>query len=213
MGQLHTFDWTVFTSANAVRFLWQRMRELGLDARSFAGVRLAAVGAATAKALAECGLIADLVPERYDAAALGGELRARGLACVGNIPPTPALPRVLLPQADNARSTLREWLSGQGCPVTAVVAYRTIPVAVPASLDLTGIAAVTFASSATVERFIAAVGRPAVDALVADGCRFFAIGPQTAATMAAQSIPLCAMAQEAGVQALVQAVIEHLGQP
>jgi uroporphyrinogen III methyltransferase/synthase len=204
---LQQIDWVAFTSANAVRFLWRRMRELGLDGRSFANVRLAAVGAATAKALEACGLQADLVPERYDAAALGAAMRASGLHGVGNIPPTPALPRVLLPQADNARSSLRDWLIGQGCPTTTVVAYRTVSVPFSLPTDDVPIDAVTFASSATVERFAAALGAYALQQLIASGCRFISIGPQTSATMLGLGIPLSAQASEAGIAALVQATI------
>jgi uroporphyrinogen III methyltransferase/synthase len=207
LARLQQFDWVAFTSANAVRFLWRRLRELGLDGRAFGSVRLAAVGGSTARALQACGLQADLVPEDYNAAALGSAMRDSGMQCIGNIPPTPALPRVLLPQADNARSQLRDWLVGQGCPTTVVVAYRTQSVAFTMP-DLDGaIDAVTFASSATVERFAGALGAEAVRNLVDSGCRFISIGPQTSDTMRALSIPLAAQADQASVASLVQATI------
>ncbi len=204
LARLEHFDWVAFTSANAVRFLWGRLRAQGRDARAFAGVRIAAVGPATAAALAECGLQADLVPVDASAAGLGRSLQEAGYPCVGNIPPTPALPRVLLPQADNARPELAAWLTNAGCPVTAVTVYRAValPVADPGPLD-----AVTFASSATVERFLAGLGEAAIAALLAAGCRFYAIGPQTAATLRERGLPVAGMAEEASVDGLVQTVV------
>jgi uroporphyrinogen III methyltransferase/synthase len=207
LSRLGDFDWVAFTSANAVRFLWQRLRALGGDARRFATVRIAAVGASTASALSECGLAADLVPLRHDAAALGEAMRGGMDHCVGNIPPTPALPRVLLPQADNARPLLRDWLVGHGCPVTAVTAYRTLAIDLDPGLLLGGIDAVTLASSATCERLVAALGRDRLAGLQAAGCRFIAIGPQTATTMRGLGIPPAAEAADADMPALVAAVI------
>jgi uroporphyrinogen III methyltransferase/synthase len=190
-----------------VRFLWQRLRELGGDARRFAGVRIAAVGAATASALAGCGLAADLVPPRHDAAALGEALRASLGHGVGTIPPSPAQPRVLLPQADNARHELRDWLLARGCPVTAVTAYRTRALELDPRCLEHGIDALTLASSATAERLVAALGPERLHGLRAAGCRFIAIGPQTAATMHELGIPPAAEAADADMAALVDAVI------
>ncbi|MDO8612443.1 MAG: uroporphyrinogen-III C-methyltransferase [Dehalococcoidia bacterium] len=72
------YAWAVFTSANAVELWFELMRERGLDARAFGrtaarlggGVRVAAIGPATAEALAERGIVADTVPEEYIAEGL-----------------------------------------------------------------------------------------------------------------------------------------------
>jgi uroporphyrinogen III methyltransferase/synthase len=202
---LHTlsiFRWVVFTSANAVRFTWTRLRGLGLDARAFAHVRIAAVGPSTAAVLASHGLVADLVPQRYDAASLASELLAR----------EPSPPAVLLPQADNAKPVLRDRLATVGCTVSVAIAYRTVPMAFDLDPELP-VDAVTFASSATVERFVTGLGAGRIAALLAAGCRCYAIGPQTAATMAAHGLPIAATADEATIPALVQAVTDDLKLP
>jgi len=94
--------------------------------------------------------------------------------------------------------------------VTTAIAYRTVPE--PFTLDPElPVDAVTFASSATVERFVAGLGKERVAALIAAGCRFYAIGPQTAATMNANGLPIAATAEEATIPALVQAVVRDLG--
>ncbi|MGC7194382.1 uroporphyrinogen-III synthase, partial [Mycobacteroides abscessus subsp. abscessus] len=38
------FQWVVFTSTNAVRAVWEKFNEFGLDARAFSGVKIACVG-------------------------------------------------------------------------------------------------------------------------------------------------------------------------
>ncbi len=197
---MRSFRWVVFTSANAVRFTWDRLRALNMDARAFANSRIATIGPSTAAVLATHGLIADLVPHQYDAASL-----AKALVTRESLPPS-----VLLPQADNAKPILRDHLRAAGCAVTTAIAYRTVPE--PFSLDPElPIDAVTFASSATVERFVAGLGRERVAALLAAGCRCYAIGPHTAATMSANSLPIAATAEEATIPALVQAVVRDLG--
>lgn len=61
-------DWLVWTSPNAVRHTWRQMAALGVDLRAWVGCRLAAVGRATAAALAARGLVADMVAEGGDGA-------------------------------------------------------------------------------------------------------------------------------------------------
>ena len=62
LNALHTYDWVVFASVNGVREAFGRMEQLGLDARAFHGSRVCAVGSATAAALGERGIVADLQP-------------------------------------------------------------------------------------------------------------------------------------------------------
>ena len=107
-GRLGGYDWVVFTSANAVAAtlaaLW--------DARSFGGVKIAVVGAATADLLGRRGIHADLVPARFVAEALVEAFpEGRG--------------RVLLPQAEVTRDVVREGLAAKGWTVDVVTAYRT----------------------------------------------------------------------------------------
>jgi uroporphyrinogen III methyltransferase / synthase len=95
------YDWLVFTSANGVTAFFNRLSALGRDARTIGRARLAAIGPATAAALAEYRLIPDLVPT--------DDLRSEGLAdllvehCRGG--------RVLLAQAAEGRQLLRERLA------------------------------------------------------------------------------------------------------
>ena len=110
------FNWLVLTSANTVRAIAARLEELGLDLRDATGLRVAAVGPATAEAArAQLGLPGAIVPQEYVAESLAEVVTA---AAGG---------RVFLPQADLARPVLAERLRAGGAQVTAVTAYRTVP--------------------------------------------------------------------------------------
>ncbi|GIT28630.1 MAG: hypothetical protein Ct9H300mP1_06760 [Planctomycetaceae bacterium] len=71
LDQLDGFDWIVFTSANGGAGLLGRLWDIGADLRRLSNCRLAAIGPATAEALAGYRLRADLVPKSYRAEALG----------------------------------------------------------------------------------------------------------------------------------------------
>lgn len=120
IDQLAATDWVVFSSRNGVEFFLGRLREQGLDARALGNCQLAAIGPATAEALAEFSLRADLHPQEYRAEALAQALsdRARGK-------------RVLLVRASRGREVLAEQLSAAGAHVEQVVVYRSIDIEQP----------------------------------------------------------------------------------
>ena len=98
------FQWVVFTSTNAVRAVWEKFNEFGLDARAFSGVKIACVGQATADRVRAFGINPELVPS--------GEQSSLGL--LDEFPPYDdvfdPVNRVLLPRADIATETLAEGL-------------------------------------------------------------------------------------------------------
>jgi uroporphyrinogen III methyltransferase/synthase len=199
LQQLSANQWVVFTSANAVRYTCDRLLAIGLDVRAFGSCRIAVIGPGTNAHLARYGLRADLVPDHFDAEALGQAL----------VKASSGAPKVLLPQADNARPLLRDFLQAAGCQVCPVEAYRTI--SIPFTLDLElPVDAVTFASSATVERFITGLGPEQISALTASGCRYYAIGPQTAQSMIKHGLAIAATAPAATIPDLVQTVVRDL---
>lgn len=202
LTDLSRFTWLAVTSANAVEYTWARLRHLGRDARALAHLRIAAVGPATARALEAHGLHADLIPDTADSGHLAAALIATGT--IGSM---------LIPQADNARPVLRERLAAAGWQVQAPTAYAAVPVAPTIDFAAERVDAVTFASSATVERFLAAAGIELVRSWLTAGCRLYAIGPQTAATLAAHGLPVAATADGASVEGLVQAVVRDFGTP
>ena len=119
------YQWVAFTSVDAVRAVREKLEEYGLDARAFAGVKVAAVGEQTGRALLDFGIKPDLVPD--------GEQSGEGLAAAWQ-PYDSALDpidRVLLPRADIATETLVARLNELGWETEDVTAYRTVRAAPP----------------------------------------------------------------------------------
>src|SRR5208282_1783503 len=114
------YGWVAFTSANGVEQTWASLVASGSDARAFGGARLAAIGPATARALEQYGLRADVIAKEFRGEGLADEL-LRVLA--GGAVAT----RVLLPRAAKAREALPEALRAAGCVVDVVAAYETLP--------------------------------------------------------------------------------------
>src|SRR5690606_32482934 len=98
------YQWVVFTSTNAVRAVWEKFGEFGLDARAFSGVKIACVGQATAEKVRSFGINPELVPSIDE----GQESSSEGLLKI--FPPyddvLDPVDRVLLPRADIATETL-----------------------------------------------------------------------------------------------------------
>ena len=64
------YQWAAFTSPFGVKVFFGRLAELKIDIRKLAGLKFAAIGSATQKAIEEKGILVDLVPETYDGKAL-----------------------------------------------------------------------------------------------------------------------------------------------
>ncbi len=195
------YTWVAFTSANAVKAVREKIEELGLDARAFAGIKVAVVGEQTARALGAFGVKPDLMPS--------GEQSAAGL--LSDWPPYDRLmdpiDRVLLPRADIATETLVAGLIELGWQVDDVTAYRTVRAAPPPAhtreaIKTGGFDAVLFTSSSTVRNLIGIAGKPHATTVIA------CIGPQTATTAREHGLRVDVMAAEPSTSALVQALAE-----
>ncbi|MFP6767090.1 MAG: uroporphyrinogen-III synthase [Planctomycetaceae bacterium] len=117
LDRLETYHWIVFTSVNGVAGLLGRLWDRGGDLRCLGGIRLAAIGPATAEALIDYRLRADLVPETYRAESLGAAL-------AGHV----AGQRVLWARANRGRDVLPTLLSEGGAEVEELVVYRNLDV-------------------------------------------------------------------------------------
>ncbi len=115
--RLDDFDWLVFSSANGVRSLLDRILQ-HRDLRALAKIKLAAIGSGTAEELARYHLRADLVP---------AEFRAEGLAEA--LKPLAAGRRFLLARASRGRELLAEQLLAHGAEVEQVMVYVSQDVA------------------------------------------------------------------------------------
>jgi uroporphyrinogen III methyltransferase/synthase len=196
------YEWIGFTSVNAVRAVREKLEEYGLDARSFAGLKVAAVGPDTAEALVTFGVQPDLVPEADQTTQ----------ALLEEWPPFDSLVdpinRVFLPRADIATETLAAGLAELGWEVEDVTAYRTVraappPAATREAIKTGGFDAVLFTSSSTVRNLVGIAGKPHATTVVA------CIGPQTAKTAEEHGLRVDVLAEEPNVVALAEGLAIH----
>ena len=199
--QLDSYQWVVFTSVNGVEAFWDALDREDRDARAFAGVKVAAIGPATAEALLHRGLRADAVPQEYVAEALVTELRGR--VKQGD--------RVLLPRAEGSRPVLVDDLESLGASVDEVAAYGTV---VPEESQenalglLAGgqIDAVTLTSSSTIRNLVQLLKD---DTRLLDQATIACIGPVTAATAKELGLRVDVQATEYTIPGLVEALRVH----
>jgi uroporphyrinogen III methyltransferase/synthase len=74
LEKLDEYSWIVFTSQAGVEVFFDRLIKNRIDVRRLGGVKIAAIGSATEKALCDRGLFTDCVPSKYDARSLGKAL-------------------------------------------------------------------------------------------------------------------------------------------
>lgn len=196
------YQWVAFTSANAVKAVRERVEEYGLDARAFAGVKVAAVGEKTGEAVRAFGVRPDLMPESQQS--------SEGLLDVW--PPHDSLldpiGRVFLPRADIATETLVAGLRELEWEVDDVTAYRTVrapppPAATREAVKRGRFDAVLFTSSSTVRNLVGIAGKPHAATVIA------CIGPQTAQTAEEFGLRVDVVAPKASALALADALANY----
>ena len=198
------YKWIVFTSVNAVMAVWDKIADLGLDARDFAGVNLAAVGEKTADAIREKGMSPEVLPKP-------NRQNAEGLVDVfpNFVEDIDAVGRVLLPRADIAGESLVTGLEALGWEVDDVVAYRTVRAAPPSAevrdmIKSGGFDAVAFTSGSTVRNLVGIAGKPHQRTIIA------CIGPSTKAAAEEMGLRVDVVPEVADVPALVDALADHV---
>jgi uroporphyrinogen III methyltransferase/synthase len=196
------YEWIGFTSVNAVRAIREKLQEYGLDARSFAGLKVAAVGEPTVSALIEFGVRPDITPSgEQTTSALLDEWPAYDSL-------TDPINRVFLPRADIATDTLVAGLNELGWEVEDVTAYRTVRAAPPPAetreaIKTGGFDAVLFTSSSTVRNLVGIAGKPHHTTVVA------CIGPQTAKAAEEHGLRVDVLADTSTAIGLVEALSAH----
>jgi uroporphyrinogen III methyltransferase / synthase len=192
------YDWLIFTSQNAVAIFWEQLLGRGKDSRALAGLRIAAVGPATAGALLEHGITVDVIPERFVAEGLLESMREREYVAGG---------KVLYVTAEGARDVLPAGLREIGANLVIVEAYRTIPDGAGAeklarAIEAGKVDLATFTSASAVRGYIEAVGEDLALRIPAAS-----IGPQTSDALREAGIEVEAEADESTIDGLVSAVL------
>jgi uroporphyrinogen III methyltransferase/synthase len=196
------YNWTIFTSANAVELFLAHLRHAGLDARGFGRSRLAAIGPGTAAALSRSGLSVDLVPQEFVAESLLEALSARVMRGA----------RVLLPRAEGAREVIVDGLQSLGARVDELTLYRA---EVPRDPDAEGLRRLragdvdiaTFASSSSVRNLVEMLDG---DVAPLRGILIAAIGPVTAQAVRDAALEPAVLASEYTIEGLVASLVSHV---
>lgn len=203
LQRLQEYSWTVFTSANAVRAVFDRLRGMGRDARAFRACRIASIGPATSEALEAVSIRPDFIPSKSVAEAAAHEWPEKEMS--GR--------RVLFPRAETAREVLPDSLRELGAQVDIVAAYRTAidsegAAEIRGSIQTGQIDAVTFTSSSTVSNFISSIQPLAPDQLPAT-MLVASIGPITSNTAREAGLRVDVEAKDHSIPGLVKALIDH----
>jgi uroporphyrinogen III methyltransferase/synthase len=198
LGRIEDYRWIIFTSANGVAFFFRRLRERGRDIRDLKGIRIAAIGPATASAVEALGIRVDLVPQEFISegvvkAFAGEDLRGS---------------RVLLPRAAEARDVIPEGLAALGARCDIATTYRTVrsdrtaselaPLFADGKVD-----AITFTSPSTVNNFLGIMGP---DFRLPRGVRIACIGPVTAAAARKAGLPVDILQERFTIPGMVSAL-------
>ena len=201
IGSLHNYSSVIFTSANGVEAFFRRLRALERDSRVFGGVKVGAIGPATAAALAQYGIVADFVPPQYVSEAIVQAMEMLDLKGA----------RVLLPRADIGRDELADGLARLGAQVEQLSVYRTFmpedsrerarDLLRDGNIDL-----VTFTSSSTVRNLLNLLDD---DSSLLGGTLVACIGPITARTAQETGLQVDIVAQEYTIAGLVRALKEY----
>jgi uroporphyrinogen III methyltransferase/synthase len=197
----HRYDWIVFTSPNGVTAFFEIFDKLFKDAREIGGVRIAAIGPATAARVRDFRLHVDLQPKEFVAEAVVRAFQEQG--SIEN-------QTILLARAEQARDVLPKELAKLGAIVDEAVAYRTVPETEDASGALArfreeGADMITFTSSSTVENFVA------LQLPWPEGLKTASIGPITSKTMRELGLKVDVEATQYDIPGLTQVIRRFYG--
>ncbi|HTZ41256.1 MAG TPA: uroporphyrinogen-III C-methyltransferase [Syntrophales bacterium] len=200
LGNLGSFHWIVFTSANGVRHFFRRLRETGRDVRDLKGIRICTIGPATAAAVEGMGIRVDIVPDEYISEGVVKALQ--GVDLQGK--------RILLPRAEEARDVIPEGLAKRGASVEVVAVYRTVrsesrKETLQAHLDAGEVDVITFTSPSTVNNFKEIMGAETLPGNVLIAC----IGPVTAAAAKKLGLTVNIFQEEFTIPGMVQALVDY----
>jgi uroporphyrinogen III methyltransferase/synthase len=188
---LADYQWLIFTSTNGVSSFFDRLAKQGKDARALSGVMVAAVGDTTAGELQARGIEADLIPPKFQSAALLPLLDQdqKGI-------------RTAVIRAAEGREELIEELRSRGGEVDLAVAYETRRTRADMS-ELHDIDVVTFTSASTVDNFFDALADPGI----VDGALLASIGPATSDALRRRGHEPHIEAESATIADLVAAIL------
>jgi len=194
------YTWLVLTSNNGADAILTRLNMIGGDAQSLAGVKIAAIGTATAGRLVDLGLHVDLLPSEAVGEALAKVLIEQGVS--GK--------RILLLRAERAREVLPQILSQAGAIVDELACYRTVcPESLPSTFldrfDAGRIDWITLMSPSSFENLCVLLGESRLAGL--RRVKLASIGPVTTQAIRAVGYAVAVEANPHNARALIAAML------
>ncbi len=199
--KLGEYTWAVFTSRNGVDVFFKGMRERRMDMRALAGLKFAAIGDGTAKALAAWGIYCDYIPEKFTSECMAKDW----------VPTLTKGDRAVLLRASGGSQALPEALSSYGIPYTTVALYETVADwRKKPELDrlLSQVDYVALCSASAAEAFdeMTRDTDPASSDHIQ--ARILAIGPVTEAAAKARGLHVYKTAKTYNIDGLIQCMME-----
>jgi uroporphyrinogen III methyltransferase / synthase len=194
IDRLDQYNWVIFTSQNAVDIFFNVLKEKAKDGRCLGGIRIAAIGPATAKKLNEYFITPDLIPSEFIAEEIINAMKKTRLKNK----------RILVPCATEARPALKKGLIKLGTKVDRIDIYDTIipdGISEDALCDIVSADMITFTSSSTVKNFFKIVK----DTKAKLAC----IGPVTVNTLISSGHSPAIAASEYTIDGLVEAIVKY----
>jgi len=197
---IERYEWIVFTSANGVKFFFDRFRELRGDIRNLKGIKICTIGPATASAIEKLGIKVDLIPDEYISESVVDAFRGEKIN--GE--------KVLLPRAEIARDVITQGLSKLGAHVDVVTAYRTVnsgknKAEFDEMMDQNKVDVITFTSPSTIANFIDIIGN---DTRLPEHVKIACIGPVTLDAARKAGLKVDVMQEPYVISGLVDAIIK-----
>lgn len=162
LKSLDIFDWLIFTSSHGVKFFFERLNSVGLDARALGPAKVAAIGATTAEKLGSFGISADVQPVVESSAGLLEEfskIKVKGKS-------------ILIVRSEAAGAELTDGFAAAGAVVETAAVYRNIEIE-PGEIDFDFIDQILFTSGSTVQAFLNRYGA------IPGGVKVFCLGVPT----------------------------------
>ena len=209
LSHLSSYDWLVFTSANAVEFFIRRARQKGISDAALQRLKIGVVGSATRSTVEAHGLVATLQPDEFSGRSLVDELRA-----FSGSPQNRNSFRVLVPSSNLASTQVWEPLITEGVIVEMIEAYRNVPAKhsdedVRRVLNAARGGYIVFASPSAIVNLAKLAGTDDLSSALS-GTKAVCIGPTTTKAARQHGIQELIQPEEASAAAIVKVIAEDV---
>ncbi len=199
ISRISEYNILILTSVNGVKYFFDRLKELGKDGRALAGIKICAIGPATAQSIKEKFLNVDIMPEKYVAESVVEALNRFGIE--GK--------RFLLCRALVARDVIPDEIRKRGGFIDVVPVYETTKDEESRERLLKtleeGVHYITFTSSSTVSNFFELLGE---EKRLLKDIKFASIGPVTSATLRKHGYEPHLEAEKYTIDGLTDAIVK-----